>query len=128
MVHLPHFPSSTFDLQRSISSFTPALAVKTLFVFLFIASLNTINLVISFLHNSFTATIDFLVILALVLFCVSFPFIYSVFIDTAFSNPGSFFVQFTLKRRRSILRCVNFLPLLQFSFKSKIQKLFGKDK
>jgi hypothetical protein len=54
--------------------------------------------------------------------------IYLMYIDHPLSNLGSFFVQFMLKRRRFILRCVSFLTLLQISFKSRYQTSFRKNK
>jgi hypothetical protein len=110
------------DLQRLISSSTHLSNPYLSFCLLPVL----IPLALSFCFFIIPShQLDFLLILALVLFRVSFSFIYLVFIDTAFSSPGSYFNQFMSKRRRFISRCVSFLPLLQISFKSKYQKLLG---
>jgi hypothetical protein len=123
----PHFPSTMMgrsDPQRPISSSTH-LPSKPYLFFCLLPGL--IPLVLSFrFFNIPSQQLDFLLILALVLFRVSFSFIYLMFIDAAFSIPGSYFIQFMSKHRQFILRCVSFLPLLPISFRSKYQKLFGK--
>jgi hypothetical protein len=78
--HLPHFPCETFHAQWWVWSSAARFLVHLL-GFLFIPPrLNTISLVISFLHYSFTAT-RFCGNSCLVLFRAYFPFIYLVFID-----------------------------------------------
>jgi hypothetical protein len=82
------------DLQRSVSSSTHAL------VFPFIASFNTVILFIS--------------ILCLGVSCFFSIYLFSFYHRCVYLSPGSFFVQFMLKRRRLILRCVSF----HFTFRS----------
>jgi hypothetical protein len=117
--NLPYYWSETFHPLWWIGLIPPVCLLthlpstpyrQNLLIFLFIASLNSISLVISFLHYSFTTT---RVSSLSVILCFLFIYLFSVYRRRfEWSRLILCSVYVTTVARRSILRWVSFLTLL----------------